>query len=91
MRTSLKVDAAKLDVITRTPFPNSTKVYEAGRTFPELRVPTRQISLTDTKHADGRITHNPALTLYDTTGPYTDAAARNRSQARQNIDSASRT
>ena len=55
MRTSLKVDSAKLDGITRTPFPNSTKIYESGRRFPDLRVPARQISLTDTKHADGRI------------------------------------
>jgi phosphomethylpyrimidine synthase len=72
MRQSLHVDGARLDGITRTPFPASKKLYEHGRRFPELRVPLREVALTDTRHADGRVTHNAPVRLYDTTGPYTD-------------------
>jgi phosphomethylpyrimidine synthase len=74
MRQSLHVDGARLDGITRTPFPASKKLYEHGRRFPELRVPVREVALTDTRHADGRVTHNAPVRLYDTTGPYTDPA-----------------
>src|SRR5262245_26742604 len=72
MRQSLHVDGAKLEGITRAPFPASKKLYEPGRRFPELRVPLREVALTDTRHSDGRVTHNAAVRLYDTTGPYTD-------------------
>src|ERR1700739_526048 len=56
MRQSLHVDGARLEGITRTPFPASKKHYEPGRRFPELRVPFRDVALTDTRHADGRVT-----------------------------------
>ncbi|MGV3621527.1 MAG: phosphomethylpyrimidine synthase ThiC, partial [Archangium sp.] len=71
-KTRLAVDDAALARITRTPFPQSSKVYVGGQLHPQLRVPMRQISLADTTHADGRITHNPAMTVYDTSGPYSD-------------------
>ncbi|MFZ5440517.1 MAG: phosphomethylpyrimidine synthase ThiC [Myxococcota bacterium] len=72
MNKRLSVDEAALARITRTPFPQSAKVYVGGVRYPELRVPMREISLSDTKHADGRVTHNPPVTVYDTSGPYTD-------------------
>jgi phosphomethylpyrimidine synthase len=68
----LGVDEAALNRITRTPFMQSAKVYVRGVRYPELRVPMREISLSPTKHADGRTTENPPLTVYDTSGPYTD-------------------
>ena len=42
-------------------FPNSKKVYITG-TRPDIRVPMREISLSD----------NPAVTVYDSSGTYTD-------------------
>ena len=68
----LAVDEAALARITRTPFMQSAKVYVGGERFPELRVPMRQITLSPTQHADGRVTENPPLMVYDTSGPFSD-------------------
>ncbi|MFO0597458.1 MAG: phosphomethylpyrimidine synthase ThiC [Myxococcaceae bacterium] len=68
----LAVDDAALQKITRAPFPQSSKVYVGGVKHPSLRVPMREITQSDTKHADGRVTHNPAITVYDTSGPFSD-------------------
>jgi phosphomethylpyrimidine synthase len=35
------------------PLPNSTRLYVEGRIHPEIRVPMREISLSDTKRLDG--------------------------------------
>ena len=58
--------------ITR-PFPASRRVYVTG-SRPDLRVPMREIAQSDTVGDDGRET-NPAITVYDTSGPYTDPDA----------------
>jgi phosphomethylpyrimidine synthase len=55
------------DLITRDPFPNSAKVYVEG-SDPSIRVAMREITQT------GDQTANPPLTVYDTSGPYTDPA-----------------
>ncbi len=61
---------AKVDDASIQPFPNSRKVYVQG-SRPDIRVPMREITLTDT--VTSRSTeHNPALTVYDTSGPYSD-------------------
>jgi phosphomethylpyrimidine synthase len=49
----LAVDEAALARITRTPFPQSAKVYVGGTKFPELRVPMREITQSDTKSPTG--------------------------------------
>jgi len=54
-------------------FPNSRKVYIPG-SKPDIQVPMREIRQNDTLFADGRRQHNPALLVYDTSGPYTDPA-----------------
>lgn len=59
------------DKISRTPFPNSKKTYIDGEIYP-IKVAMREISLADTKLSNGRIEKNPAVTVYDTSGPYTD-------------------
>jgi len=63
--------------ITRTPFPGSAKIYIQG-SRPDLRVPFREVSLTDTlvQHSGGEAVPepNPALRLYDPSGVYTDPA-----------------
>ncbi|MFN8282212.1 MAG: phosphomethylpyrimidine synthase ThiC [Chitinophagales bacterium] len=58
-------------VISTTPFPNSKKVYIKGELH-DIQVAMREISLSDTK-LNGRTLHkNPAVTVYDTSGVYTD-------------------
>jgi len=57
--------------ITRTPFPNSRKVYIDGTLFP-LKVSMREITLHPTRLSNGQVEHNPPVTVYDTSGPYTD-------------------
>jgi phosphomethylpyrimidine synthase len=41
----------------------------------------REIALSDTHHAGGRVEPNPPVTVYDTSGPYTDPEARIDPQA----------
>ena len=55
-------------------FPRSRKVYVRG-SRDDLRVGMREISQTPTP-ADGGNIDNPAITLYDTSGPYSDSDAR---------------
>ncbi len=58
--------------LTTAPFPASRKVYVEG-TLPGVRVPMREISLSPTRALDGREpASNSAVTIYDTSGPYTD-------------------
>ncbi len=60
--------------LTTTPFPASRKVYIEG-TLPGVRIPMREISLTPTHQANGGTPMpNPPVTVYDTSGPYTDPA-----------------
>ncbi|MFV9474316.1 phosphomethylpyrimidine synthase ThiC [Advenella sp. RU8] len=54
--------------------PRSRKIYEQG-SRPDIRVPFREISQDDTPTMFGG-EKNPPLTVYDTSGPYTDPAAR---------------
>ena len=61
-------------MLTTTPFPASRKVYIDG-TLPGVRIPVREISLTPTHQANGGTpTPNQPVTVYDTSGPYTDPA-----------------
>ncbi|HWI69792.1 MAG TPA: phosphomethylpyrimidine synthase ThiC, partial [Nitrospiraceae bacterium] len=58
--------------LTTTPFPASRKVYVQG-TQSGVRVPMREIGLTATKSMNGGApTANEPITIYDTSGPYTD-------------------
>jgi phosphomethylpyrimidine synthase len=56
----------------RTPssYPASRKRYLQGSSA-DVRVPYREITLSDTRHADDAEA-NPPLPVYDTSGPYTD-------------------
>jgi len=55
--------------VTR-PFPGSRKIYVEG-SRPDLRVGMREIQQADTPASMGAET-NPPITVYDTSGPYTD-------------------
>ncbi len=60
-------DAARFSELlarSRLPFPASTKSYLAGAIHPQLQVPVRDIALTNGER----------VSVYDTSGPYTDPA-----------------
>ncbi|MEM7104493.1 MAG: phosphomethylpyrimidine synthase ThiC [Bacteroidota bacterium] len=59
--------------ITRDPFPNSKKIYVEGKIH-DIKVAMREIELTPTvqKFTFGEVEENPPITVYDTSGPYTD-------------------
>jgi phosphomethylpyrimidine synthase len=61
---------AKVDEQAIKPFPNSTKIYVQGSRA-DIRVPMREIACADTVSSSGR-EKNVAITVYDTSGPYTD-------------------
>lgn len=65
---------AEVDGESVQPFPNSRKIYVEGSRG--IQVPMREISQSDTltENGDGRET-NPPVTVYDTSGPYTDPEA----------------
>ncbi len=62
---------ALLDPISTQPFPNSKKIYVIGST-PNIRVPMREINLSDTVLKNDKCEINPPVTVYDSSGPYTD-------------------
>ncbi|HMK66902.1 MAG TPA: phosphomethylpyrimidine synthase ThiC, partial [Stellaceae bacterium] len=54
--------------VSTGPLPASRKVYVPGERFPEIRIPMREIDLTPSAK-------EPAVRVYDTSGPYSDPAA----------------
>ncbi len=67
-------ESAQVDQQSVQPFPRSKKIYVEG-SRPDIRVPMREISLDMTPTVFGGEV-NPAVTVYDTSGPYTDPVAR---------------
>ncbi|PDT28664.1 phosphomethylpyrimidine synthase ThiC [Rhizobium sp. L9] len=64
----MNIVAPKLTpVVTTGPLPASTKIAKPGTLYPDLRVPMREISLHPTSG-------EPPVTVYDSSGPYTDPA-----------------
>ncbi|MFZ4286475.1 phosphomethylpyrimidine synthase ThiC [Variovorax sp. HJSM1_2] len=59
-------DFAERLALTRAPFPASAKTYASGVLHPQLRVPMREIALSNGER----------VSVYDTSGPYTDASAQ---------------
>ncbi len=64
---------ATVDEAAIAPLPNSRKIYVEG-SRPDIRVPMRQISQSDTEASFGG-EKNPPIYVYDTSGPYTDPDA----------------
>ncbi|MDZ4099467.1 MAG: phosphomethylpyrimidine synthase ThiC, partial [Methylophilaceae bacterium] len=64
---------AEVDPGTTQPFAKSRKIYVEG-SRPDIRVPFREISLSDTPSmfGAGKDEKNPPVVVYDTSGPYTD-------------------
>ncbi len=61
---------AEVDQAAIKPLPNSKKVYVEG-SRPDIRVPMREITQSDTRATFGA-EKNPPIHVYDTCGPYTD-------------------
>ncbi len=58
--------------VDMTSYPSSEKVYITG-SRPDIRVPMRKVSLSETPNSFGA-EQNPPVYLYDTSGPFTDPA-----------------
>ncbi|HUX91597.1 MAG TPA: phosphomethylpyrimidine synthase ThiC [Gallionellaceae bacterium] len=63
---------AHVDNAAVQPLPNSRKIYVTG-SRPDIRVPMREITQSDTPASMGA-EKNPAIYVYDCSGPYTDPA-----------------
>ncbi len=68
----LSADAV-VDAAAVAPLPNSRKIYVTG-SRPDIRVPMRQITQSDTNESFGS-EKNPPVYVYDTSGPYSDPEA----------------
>lgn len=65
----------KIENIDCSAYPRSEKYYVPGRIFPDIRVGMRRVHQypTVTIEYGKRVEHpNPDITIYDTSGPYTD-------------------
>ena len=65
---------AALSADALAPYPASRKIFVAG-SRPDLRVGMREVTQSATPSSQGA-EENPPVTVYDTSGPYTDPAAR---------------
>ena len=77
IHSAVEKTVAKFDATTATvdeaaihPLPNSRKIYVQG-SRPDIRVPMRQITQSDTAASFGA-EKNPPIYVYDTSGPYSD-------------------
>lgn len=58
-----------------TQLPNSRRIYIDGQK-PGVRVPFREIDQSPTRNFKNELEENPAVRVYDTSGPYGDPSAR---------------
>ncbi|HEY7905164.1 MAG TPA: phosphomethylpyrimidine synthase ThiC [Casimicrobiaceae bacterium] len=65
---------AHVDAAAVLPLPASRRIYVEGSRA-DVRVPMREIVQAPTPASFGAEEANPAITVYDTSGPYTDPAA----------------
>ncbi|MFB9066924.1 phosphomethylpyrimidine synthase ThiC [Pseudofulvimonas gallinarii] len=71
--TELLLKAAELSADVRQPLPGSRRIYVEGSDG--VRVPMREITLSPTRTQSG-LEPNAPVTVYDTSGPYTDPDAK---------------
>jgi len=69
--TQAPLSVPEVEKDLRVPFPNSRKVYVEG-SAPSIRVAMREIEQSPTLASGGEHIENPRITVYDTSGPYTD-------------------
>jgi len=73
MTTSLQAPATGVNSVKIPNYPASEKIYIQG-SRPDIRVPMRKITLSDTPVHFGAVEKNAPLYVYDTSGVYTDPA-----------------
>ncbi len=71
-RDSIQEDKASAINFDYKPLPGSHKIYKHGQVHTDIRVPFREITLSNTVDTEGNETPNQPVELYDTSGPYTD-------------------
>jgi phosphomethylpyrimidine synthase len=59
-------------LLSYKPLPGSSKIYKFGIIHKDIRVPFRQIDLSDTQDHKGNTSPNAPVFLYDCSGRYTD-------------------
>lgn len=75
---SIQTQAAKREQLPDSnhlsykPLPGSSKIYKSGIIHKDLRVPFREIAVSDTIGPNNIKTSNKPVRVYDTAGPYTD-------------------
>ena len=74
VKQQLLSQTAKVEQASVQPFANSRKIYVPGSRA-DIQVPMREIAQTPTPTAEG-LEQNPPITVYDTSGPYTDPEAQ---------------
>jgi len=70
-----KDQAPQQTLVERQPLTGSRKIYVPGKLHPNIRVAMREIALADTERKFDfgfPSEQNPPVTVYDTSGPYTD-------------------
>jgi len=72
--SSLQQQAQQLSADVTRPIPGSRRIFVGG-SRPDLQVPMREITLSATPGRSGG-EENAPVTVYDTSGPYTDPQAR---------------
>jgi phosphomethylpyrimidine synthase len=72
---------ASFDPHSAEALPNSSRVYIKGAIHPDIRVPLREVKLAASKSITGRTEENPAVQLYDCSGPWGDASYQGDVQA----------
>ncbi len=75
MITRSQTDPTSLD-LSYNPLPGSKKIYKSGSLHKNIKVPFREISLSDTTTSQNGIIPNAPFVVYDTSGPYTDPHSR---------------
>ena len=67
-------NAEEIQAIENDPtlFPNSSRIYVEGTIHDGLKVPMREIRLSDTEHPNGEIEKNEPVRVYDCSGPWGD-------------------
>ncbi|MFA8301005.1 MAG: phosphomethylpyrimidine synthase ThiC [Hyphomicrobiales bacterium] len=68
----MKENKTILSDLSNFEFPNSRKIYVSGKIYPHINIGMREIKQSNTVNYDGETEENPSVTVYDTSGPYTD-------------------
>src|SRR5690625_6317383 len=65
-------DASSIIERARAPFPASKRIYLEGEIHPEVRVPFREIGISEGVSQGATALPSARFLVYDTSGPYTD-------------------